>query len=249
MKKLYEKSDLSFAILWIIIYCVVSIPIRGSLGDESPVMTAALAVIAAGLFAFVKKFHLEEKYGLVKWHGSAGDYLFFIPMLILMTGNLWGGIKLSYEGMAQVFAVISMLLIGFIEEMIFRGLLFRSLLNRDPVPVAVSISAVTFGIGHIVNLLAGQGGMETVVQVFFAVAWGYLFTFVFYKSGSLWMCIIVHGLVDVFSKFAAFNNQSENIYVVSTIIISILYCIYLSRKPTALKYELDILLKNQQNEK
>lgn len=35
MKKLYEKSDLSFAILWIIIYCVVSIPIRGSLGDES----------------------------------------------------------------------------------------------------------------------------------------------------------------------------------------------------------------------
>lgn len=56
MKKLYEKSDLSFAILWIIIYCVVSIPIRGSLGDESPVMTAALAVIAIGLFAFVKNF-------------------------------------------------------------------------------------------------------------------------------------------------------------------------------------------------
>ena len=237
MKKLYEKNDLQFAVLWIVLYCAVSIPIRGSLGDESPVMTAALALIAAGLFAFVKKFHLEEKYGLVKWHGSAGRYLFFIPMLILMIGNLWGGIKLSYEGTAQVFAVISMLLVGFIEEMIFRGLLFRSLLNRDSVPVAVSITAVTFGIGHIVNLLAGQGNMETVIQVFFAVAWGYLFTFVFYKSGSLWVCIVVHGMVDVFTKFAAFNNHSEKIYVASTIIISILYCVYLSRKPSALKPE------------
>lgn len=61
MKKLYEKNDLSFAILWIVVYCAVSIPIRGSLGDESPVMTAALALIAAGLFAFVKKISSRRK--------------------------------------------------------------------------------------------------------------------------------------------------------------------------------------------
>lgn len=235
MKRFYEKNDLLFAILWIVVYCVVSIPIRGSLGDESFAMLAGLAVIAFGIFAFVKKFHLEEKYGLVKWNGSAGDYLFFIPMLVLMTGNLWGGIDIAYEGMAQVFAVISMLLIGFIEELIFRGFLFRALLERDPEPVAITITAVTFGIGHIVNLLAGQGGMESLIQVIFAVAWGFLFTFVFYKSGSLWVCILVHGLVDVFSKFAAFERNSDYIYVAATIVVSALYCLYLSRKPSVLK--------------
>ncbi len=237
MKKLYEKHELMFAILWIIVYCMVSIPIRGKLGDESPIMTIGLALIAVGIFIFVIKLGLEKKYGLTKWQGKAGDYLFFIPMLILMTGNLWGGFGIAYDGISQVFAVISMLLIGFIEEMIFRGFLFRALLKKDPVPVAITISAVTFGIGHIINLLAGQGNLETLIQVFFAIAWGYLFTFMFYKSGSLWVCIIVHGLVDVFSKFSAPESNSDYIYVAATIVISAVYCFYLSRKPAALKQD------------
>lgn len=237
MKKWYEKNELLFAIGWIIVYCVVSIPIRGKLGDESIVMLAGLSVIAAGILAFVKGFHLEEKYGLVKWSRSAKEYLFFLPMLVLMTGNLWGGIRPSYDGIAQLFAVLSMLLIGFIEELLFRGFLFRALLKKDPAPVAIIISAVTFGIGHIVNLLAGQGGMESLLQVFFAIAWGFLFTFVFYKSGSLLVCIAVHGMVDTFSKFAAHEGNSEYVYTIATILVSAAYCIYLSRKPVALKQE------------
>lgn len=233
MKRLYEKNELTFAILWIIVYCAVSVPIRGASGDESAAMLIGLAVIAAGILAFVKAFHLEEKYGLVKWRGHAGDYLFFLPMLVLMTGNLWGGVGMAYSGTAQVFAVLSMLLVGFIEEMIFRGFLFRALLKKDPPPVAITISAVTFGIGHIVNLLAGQGGLESLIQVFFAIAWGFLFTFVFYQSGSLWVCIIVHGLVDVFAKFAAAERNSGYVYVAATILVSIAYCAYLSRKPVA----------------
>ncbi len=235
MKKLYEKNEFLLAILWIVVYCAVSVPIRGAFGDESAAMLIGLAVIAMGILAFVKKLHLDETYGLTKWSGSAKGYLFFLPMLFLMTGNLWGGVGVAYAGIAQLFAVISMLLVGFIEEMIFRGFLFRVLLKRNSAPVAITISAVTFGIGHIVNLFAGQGGLETLIQVFFAIAWGFLFTFVFYKSGSLWVCIIVHGLVDVFSKFAAPENTSGYLYPVVTIIVSAAYCVYLSRKPTALQ--------------
>lgn len=237
MKKLYEKNELLFAILWIIAYCVITIPIRGNYGDESPLMTAALMLFAVGIIVFVKVCHLEKKYGLCKWQGKASDYWFFIPMIILMTGNLWGGFGAAYNGMPQVFAVISMLLIGFVEEMIFRGFLFRILLKKDPAPVAVTISAVTFGIGHIVNLFAGQANIETVVQVFFAIAWGFIFSFVFYKSGSLVICIIVHGLVDAFSKFAAYNESMTPayIYMGATIVVAIIYCAYLSRKPPRLK--------------
>jgi len=239
MKKLYEKNELWFALLWIIAYCAVTIPIRGSLGDESIAMTAALALFSVGIFVFVKKYRLEEKYGLCKWKGKAGDYWFFIPMLILMTGNLWDGFGLKYGGAAQVFAVISMLLIGFVEEMLFRGFLFRILLKKDPAPVAIAISAVTFGIGHIVNLFAGQASVETVIQVFFAIAWGFIFTYVFYKSGSLIVCIIVHGMVDAFSVFSApkGNIVCAYIYMGATIVGAVVYCIYLSRKPAALKKE------------
>ena len=235
MKALHEKNELLFAILWIVVYCAVTGPIRGACGDESLAMLVGLSAIAAGILVFIKTSHLEGKYGLVKWRGRAGDYLFFLPMFLLMTGNLWGGIGMAYRGSAQLFAVLSMFLVGLIEELIFRGFLFRALLKKDPAPEAIAISAVSFGIGHIVNLLTGQGGMESLVQVLFAIAWGFLFTFVFYKSGSLWVCIAVHGLVDVFSKFSVPSSRSESVYVAATILVCAAYCVYLSRRPPALE--------------
>ena len=228
MKKLYEKKEILFAVLWILVYCFVSIPIRGNLGDESIWMLIGLAVIAAGITAFVKINHLEEKYGLVGFPKNIKKYLYFIPMWVLVTGNLWGGFALHYRGAAQIFAVLSMLLIGYIEEMLFRGFLFKALIPKDGIKISVVISAVTFGIGHIVNLFAGQANLETVIQIFFAVAWGFIFTMVFYKGGSLIPCIIAHGLVDAFSMFARESITVEWIYMGATILVAIVYCIYLS---------------------
>ena len=241
MKKLHEKNELVFAILWIVVYVVSAGTVRSNFGDESPILTALLAAIAVLIVVFIKVTHLEERYGLCKWKGKAGDYLFFIPMLILMTGNLWNGFGIAYDGMGQVYAAVSMALVGFAEEMIFRGFLFRILLKKDPVPVAVIISAVTFGIGHIVNLFTGHASVETVVQIFFAIAWGFIMTVVFYKSGSLIMCIIVHSLIDVFSKFKNVNGEQnltmDYIYMGVTLVGAVAYCAYLSRKPATLEKE------------
>lgn len=41
---------------------------------------------------------------------------------------------------------------------------------------AIFISSVIFGIGHIINVLAGQANMKTVIQVFFAITWGFIFS-------------------------------------------------------------------------
>ncbi len=234
MRRLYEKNELFFALFWIIVYCLVSIPIRGTFGDGSGWMTIALLAIAVSITAFIKKNSLQEKYGLTGWPSSSGRYLLFIPMWILATGNLWDGVGIAYSGVNQVYAVVSMLLISYIEEVIFRGFLFKALIPRDGLKIAVIISSVTFGIGHIVNLFAGQASLEAVATVFFAIAWGFIFTFVFYKSGSLWPGIIAHGLVDAFSKFAR-DPESHAItamdwsYIGATILTAILYGLYLSR--------------------
>ena len=92
-------------------------------------------------------------------------------------------------------------------------------------------ASVTFGIGHIVNLFAGQANLETVIQVLFAIAWGFIFTMVYLKSGSLLPCIIAHGLVDAFSKFSDESITMAWVYMIATIIIAVVYCIYLSKLP------------------
>ena len=55
-----------------------------------------------------------------------------------------------------------MLCVGFLEEVIFRGLLFTAI-ARNNIKSAVIISSVTFGIGHIINLFNGSG-MELVTD-------------------------------------------------------------------------------------
>ncbi|MCM1578834.1 MAG: CPBP family intramembrane metalloprotease, partial [Ruminococcus sp.] len=182
-------------------------------------------------------------HGLKMWEGSAKEYLFFIPLLIVMTGNLWFGVQPQYEGMGQVLAVVSMILVGYIEEMIFRGFLFGAILKRNKPSVTIIISAATFGVGHIVNLLTGQATLDTVVQIVFALAMGMLFTVTYYKSGSLVMCIIVHSLTDVFSKFACHSNGDEMtnlmIQVGVTVVIAVFYCLYLKSKPAAVGKEVN----------
>lgn len=231
LRELYEKNGVLFAVLWIILYCVIMTPVKGNHGEDSPVMMLALLAVAGLISAFVKVNRLEAEIGLDGWPKDTRKYLYFIPMWILVTGNLWGGVSLNYKGMGQVIAMVSMLLIGFIEEMIFRGFLFRSLLKTDKVATAIIISAVTFGMGHIVNLFSGQATEETVIQMFFAISLGFVFTMVYYKSGKLLPCIIAHSLIDVFSTVAADSHTADMIYVWTAIIVSAVYCIYLWKLP------------------
>ena len=66
-------------------------------------------------------------------------------------------------------------------------------------------------------------------RILFAVSWGFILTFVFYKSGSIFPCIIAHSMIDAFSMFGADNALVDQIYIVTTIVVAVVYCIYLAR--------------------
>jgi membrane protease YdiL (CAAX protease family) len=130
-----------------------------------------------------------------------------------------------------LYAAVMMAFVGFAEELIFRGFLFKAILKDGNVRTAIIISSVTFGLGHILNLLIGQDLIETLVQIVFAVAVGFVFTMTFYKGGSLWPCILAHSVIDVTSVF--FSGSSVVLSWIIHIIVfalSIIYCIYLAKR-------------------
>ena len=227
MRKLYEKNRILFAVLCIVLYCVVMSYLKGNFGYQSIAMLLGITAFANGIIFFVKRNHLEKECGIASWPGDTKRFLYFIPMWILATGNLWDGFALSYHGIELVIAVLSMILVGFVEEMLFRGFLFTAMLSKERTAVAIIVSSLTFGMGHIINLFTGQTSFETIVQMIFAVSWGFILTFVFYKSGSLFPCIIAHSMIDAFSMFGADNALVDQIYVGITIVVAIVYCIYL----------------------
>ena len=69
MKKLYEKNELTFALVWIVIYCVLQSlanPLNEMIGIEYSASAAFCILQAVVLFAFIRKNNLLKRYGLCK---------------------------------------------------------------------------------------------------------------------------------------------------------------------------------------
>ena len=229
MKKLYDKSEIWFAVVWIIIYVVAMGNLRNQFGDDSPFSLLGLSVIAVCITVFMLKNRLTQKYGFNRVRNCL-KYLFFIPFILLISVNFWAGISVHYPMPNQIFAVLNMALVGYIEEVIFRGFLFKAI-EKSNVTRAIIISAVTFGAGHIINLLTGQATVDTVLQMIYAIAIGFAFVMVFHKSKSLIPCIVTHSLIDITSKFAAESTKTlEYATVIFILIVAGGYAFYLSRK-------------------
>ena len=230
MRKLYEKKPVLFAVLFIVLYCAVTIPIRGEYGDGSIQSLLGLSAVAAAIAIVSSLIPLWKRLGVAAKPQNVRLCLCFLPMILLATGNVWDGFVMHYNGAALWYAIGSMALVGFVEEMIFRAFLFRALLRKDGPRVAVIVSAVTFGIGHIVNLLAGIPTAENLMMVVFAVAWGFVFTMVYYKSGSLLQCILIHAVVDVLSVVSAETTWGSWLYIGATVVIGGAYSLYLAKR-------------------
>ncbi|MBQ2754110.1 MAG: CPBP family intramembrane metalloprotease [Clostridia bacterium] len=169
-------------------------------------------------------------YGLKKVE-NARQYLYFIPLFIIVTVNLWNGFNINYSASEIIFHVLTMLNIGFIEEIIFRGFLFK-MMAKNNVKSAVIVSAVTFGAGHIVNLINGADLIPTLIQICYATSIGYLFVVIFIKSKSLIPCIVTHSLVNSLSVFNIENTVSIYIAPVFLIVIPLAYAFYINKKIT-----------------
>lgn len=230
LKKLYDKSDLWFSIVWIIAYVILA-----SIGDnlsleigiEKVVTLPILIILSFVLFFFIRKNKLYNKYGLCKSKVASSKMLFYIPLIILITANLWYGVALNFTCLETVFYILSMFCVGFLEEMIFRGLLFKAMEQND-VKSAIIVSSVTFGIGHIVNLINGSGAnlISNLLQVVYAMAIGFTFVMIFYKTKSILPCIMTH---SIFNALSAFSNEAIMIpqnEIISGIIITIIAGVY-----------------------
>ncbi|MCX4340698.1 MAG: CPBP family intramembrane metalloprotease [Lachnospiraceae bacterium] len=223
MKKLYEKNKLTFAIVWIVIYCFVQ-SLANSLNEIIGIEYAATAAFCilqtAVLFVFLKKNGLFERYGLCRSLVPASRFLYYIPLILLATGNLWNGIALNYSPTGTVCRIVAMLCVGFLEEVIFRGFLFKAI-AKESVSKAIIISSVTFGIGHIINLLNGSGMTltENLCQVIFAIAVGFLFVLLFHRGNSLLPCILTHSAINSLSTFANGEGLSKEMHIVHCLIL------------------------------
>ena len=228
MNKLFEKHETLFCMLLIAVYILVNSLCVQNFGYTSCVsfiVNTILSVCLVGIVLLLKK---SAYYGFKKVRNWK-EYLYFLPLVAIVSVNLWNGFNINDSVSGIVFHILTMLNIGFIEELIFRGFLFR-MMEKTNVRSAMIVSALTFGIGHIVNLLNGADLIPTLMQICYATATGYLFVVLFYKSKSLIPCIITHCLVNSLSVFNVENTLSLYIAPVFLTVVPLVYAVYIHKK-------------------
>ena len=220
---------------WIITYVVlvsVGDNLSANLGVKKIVTLPILVVLSMIMYFFVRKNDLTETYGLCKPQISSAKMLFYAPLIILSTANLWHGVVLNNSPAETLLYIVSMLLVGFLEEMIFRGFLFNAM-AKDNVKSAIIVSNVTFGMGHIVNLINGSGTelLPNLLQVIYAIAIGFAFVMVYYKTKSLLFCIMTHGILNGLGTFANKAVMTPQKQIVLSVLVTIIaggYALYIA---------------------
>ena len=226
MKKLYEKSKIGFAVTWIIAYCVLMSAgdaFSGMLGVEKSVTLIIGVGLSAVLLLFLWNNKLFDRYGLCLPKVPPRAMLYYIPVYIMLTANLWYGVTCNYGIIETVLYMLSMLCVGFLEEVIFRGLLFEAM-REDGLKSAVIVSSVTFGMGHIINLFNGSGAqlLPNLLQIFYATAVGFMFVMMYLKSNSLLVCIAVHGIFNAFNVFADESAVTDSMQIITAILLTVI---------------------------
>ena len=139
---------------------------------------------------------------------SAVSWLLVVPPLayvLLVYPLLFSG---TYRLPAQDASLLAMvaangLMAGAMEELIFRGLVLGSLLNRWGIAGrglwrSLVVSSLLFSIPHALNAFAGADPLRTASQVIWAFLFGLAFGALTVAGGSLWPVAVLHGVSNAF---------------------------------------------------
>lgn len=171
--------------------------------DSSNIIYKIIIQIPPTVFIlyFIKKYYNLDEIGFTSI--KLKSLIWFVPYLIIL---IFMTIKFiselsknmgSYDFNIYMLIIITFLgtvMAGFCEEVIFRGIILRSLISEKSYIVAMIISSIGFSIVHITTVVMGNSLFDALVTVFYSSLLGFAFVGLAMKMKNIWPLIIFHSL-------------------------------------------------------
>ena len=172
-----------------------------------------------------------KKYGIMGIiAGIISGIAFYIGLNFDANPSIW---KVLIEGIIYYIGV------AIVEELYVRGLLLNmiekiSYKSKNSTLIAIIISSVIFGIGHIFGVL-GEPILVIVTKVIWTIAMGMYFGAIYKKTNNLWIPIILHFIIDICALPYCFTNNTSypmiSLYIIlPTYLILGIYSLYIIKK-------------------
>ncbi|MGD2196118.1 CPBP family intramembrane glutamic endopeptidase [Lysinibacillus fusiformis] len=186
---------------------------------SSPLLQFVMLVpLALGLFIYIA---LKKNWQMYFFHPIQKNHLLMILPLLFVLGIILvstKGLNLTSISDLIFMFLMQVLIVAFIEETIFRGLMLRMLLARGAF-TAVFISSLLFGITHALQLLGGQSLEDTIIQIIYALLVGLVLSLLILDGQSIIITILFHG----FNNFFNFMGNVESPTLSGYLIILVLF--------------------------
>ena len=157
---------------------------------------STIAAVAT-LYAFKKYlgWYVENGEGLsfggkarmmgIGWAVSAVNFLAIIVCLFLC--GYYRIVTVEFDVASQLSWLSLFLLVGVVEEVIFRGILFRLIADKWNIAVGLTTSSLLFGLAHL-----GNPGATLWAALAIALASGWLFGMAYAYHQTIWVSIGMH---------------------------------------------------------
>ncbi|NRD78498.1 CPBP family intramembrane metalloprotease [Bacillus sp. BRMEA1] len=150
------------------------------------------------------------------------DYRIFIMLgIIVLVQPIMFGIDFNIPLSVFLLTVMQMIVIGYTEELLFRGIFFLKLKDKSPV-LYVLFSSLIFGLLHsAIAFNPGTGSILVILQVVNAFLIGIIFALIYFLTKKILIVILAHTFFDIFASISNQVSLERNVY--SVIVLSILY--------------------------
>lgn len=235
LEKLRQKNVYIYVILVLLIFKVVQnlavypsvlLYKAGLYPTDEAGMTCFAAIVMEVVTSIVMILILwrTNKLALFKKKGKGflrslplGGYqlTFVVLSFVALVGHIMQDGAQFQTGINILLFIISMMLVGLAEELCCRAIVAESLLenygtSKKGVWSAVIVSGMLFGLLHLTNLTTGQL-IPVLIQTISACASGMLFAAIYFRSGNIWVTILIHGLYDIGTSASSGILQGDSL--------------------------------------
>ena len=139
------------------------------------------------------------------------------------------------EGAPMVLLLfVECMMVGFFEEIAFRGVVFLGILKKNPENklwsfISIALSSVIFGLVHLVNLIEASPS-AVFLQMGYSALIGAMCAVILLKTANIWLCVVIHGLYNFAGAVIPRMGEGrvwDTFTVVLTVVVSLIVVVYM----------------------
>lgn len=166
--------------------------------------------------------------------------LISLPAFVIAINNfpfsavIKGDARITGQWWTILLLLLECLCVGFFEEMAFRGVVFLSILKKNPfskgwAALSLILSSVVFGLVHMINLFESSPG-AVFLQIGYSTLIGAMCSVVLVKTANIWLCLLIHGIYNFAGAFVSRCGEGkilDTFTVVFTAVVSVAVAVYM----------------------